>query len=282
MRFEFDFTEEQLGQIIQGNRFVKEWFEALSNSLPEYEITSIPRVAAFLAQTAHESANYRTLKENLNYRAESLMRVWPSRFPTMEIAEQYAMQPEKIANRAYADRMGNGPESSGDGWRYAGKGLIQLTGKENYTRFANSIGMTPEEVSEYLQTFDGAVKSACWFWADKNLNPLADAGDMLTLTRRINGGTNGLEDRVKHYNHALRVFGNGTTSNENHNAPNTNVVLRKGSSGGDVAMLQTRLGIQVDGNFGPGTERALMEWQRNNGLVADGIAGPATMAKLLG
>ena len=205
--FEFDFTEEQLAQLIPGNKFMREWYNALWKVLPDYGINTKLRVAAFIAQCAHESGNFKFLAENLHYKAETLMRVWPTRFPNMEIAKQYAMQPEKIANRAYADRMGNGPEASGDGWRYAGKGLIQLTGKENYTRFANSIGMTPEEVSQYLQTFDGAVQSACWFWHDKKLNEYADTQDILTMTKRINGGTNGLEDRKKHYAHALQVLG---------------------------------------------------------------------------
>ena len=175
--------------------------------LPEYEINTPQRVAAFVAQCAHESGNFRLLQENLNYRAASLMKVWPRQFPTAEIANQYAQKPQAIANRAYANRMGNGPEASGDGWAYAGKGLIQLTGKDNYTRFAESIETPVEEIPEFLQTFEGAVQSACWFWETNNLNQWADKGDILTLTKRINGGTIGLEDRIKHYEHALHVLG---------------------------------------------------------------------------
>ena len=144
--------------------------EVLSEQFEKYEINTVNRAAGFLAQCGHESAGFTILKENLNYSAASLMRVWPSRFPTPEIAQQYAMQPEKIANRAYCDRMGNGPESSGDGWRYAGKGLIQLTGKDNYTWFAESIETPLEQIPEYLQTFEGAVKSACCFWETNNIN----------------------------------------------------------------------------------------------------------------
>jgi putative chitinase len=103
--------------------------------------------------------------------------------------------------------MGNGPEESGDGYRYCGRGLIQLTGKDNYQAFADSIQITPEEVSEYLATFEGAVQSACWFWEANNLNQWADKGDMVMLTKKINGGTIGLEDRIKHYNHVLEVLG---------------------------------------------------------------------------
>ena len=205
-QFAFNFTPEQLAQIIPGNPYVAEWYAALSRILPDYEINTVPRVAAFLAQCAHESANFTALKENLNYTAASLTRVWPTRFP-VGIAEQYAHNQEKIANRAYCDRMGNGPEASGDGWRYAGKGLIQLTGRDNYSRFAESIQTPVEEVAEYLQTFEGAVQSAAWFWESNNLNQWADAGDILTLTKRINGGTIGLEERTRHYQHACHVLG---------------------------------------------------------------------------
>ena len=113
----------------------------------------------------------------------------------------------KIANRVYANRMGNGDEASGDGWKYCGRGLIQVTGKENYTWFAASLEITPEEASQYMQTFEGAAQSACWFWETTKLNQYADSGDILTMTKRINGGTIGLEDRIKHYEHALHVFG---------------------------------------------------------------------------
>jgi putative chitinase len=126
------------------------------------------------------------------------------------MAQQYAAMPNKqqaIANLVYANRMGNGPPESGDGWRFAGKGLIQLTGKENYTWFAASLGISVEEAAEYLETFEGAAQSACWFWETNKLNQWADKGDILTLTKRINGGTIGLDDRIKHYNHALHVLG---------------------------------------------------------------------------
>jgi putative chitinase len=206
-RFEFDFTQAKFEQIIGKNPNATDWFEALCEILPDYDIHTVPRVAAFLAQTAHESGNYRAIKENLNYKAESLCRVWPRLFPNIDIARQYAMQPERIANRAYGNRMGNGPEESGDGWKFCGRGLIQLTGKDNYTRYAESTEQTLDEASEHLTTFEGCVQSAAWFWEANNLNQWADAGDILTLTKRINGGTIGLEDRQKHYTHALHVLG---------------------------------------------------------------------------
>ena len=200
-------TKEQLAEMIPGNPYIDNWLEALNEILPEYEINTPKRVAAFVAQCAHESGGFRALKENLNYKAESLVKVFPKYFKTLDEAKKYAKQPEKIANKIYANRMGNGPESSGDGFRYCGRGLIQLTGKENYTWFAASLDIPVEEASEYLQTFEGAVQSACWFWETNNLNQWADKGDILTMTKRINGGTIGLEDRIKHYNHALHVLG---------------------------------------------------------------------------
>ena len=205
--FDFDFTLDKFKACVGNAPYADHWFEALCQILPDYDINTVPRVAAFLAQTAHESGGYRAIKENLNYRAESLMRVWPKYFPNMEIARAYAQQPEKIANRAYGGRMGNGPEESGDGWKFCGRGLIQLTGKDNYSRYAQSLEISLDEASEHLTTFEGCVQSAAWFWEANNLNQWADKGDILTLTKRINGGTLGLADRQKHYDHALHVLG---------------------------------------------------------------------------
>ena len=153
----------------------------------------------------HESGGYKFLTENLNYKAESLCKVWPRYFNASN-ANDYAHNPEKIANRAYAGRMGNGPEESGDGFKYCGRGLIQLTGKQNYTKFAESIETPVEEIPEFLATFEGAIQSACWFWETNNLNQYADNGDILTMTKRINGGTLGLEDRQNHFHHAIQIL----------------------------------------------------------------------------
>jgi putative chitinase len=203
-------TLEQLKQIIGKNPYAEYWHNALTILLPDYDINTPQRIAAFMAQCGHESANFTALKENLNYRAATLRKLFPKYFPTDELANEYANKPNKqeaIANRIYANRMGNGDEASGDGYRYCGRGLIQLTGKENYSWFAASIEISVEEASEYLQTFEGAAQSACWFWETNKLNQWADKGDILTLTKRINGGTIGLEDRIKHYEHALHVLG---------------------------------------------------------------------------
>ena len=207
MSFTFKFTKDQLRQMIPKNPYVDQWYKAISEILPEYEINTPKRVAAFLAQCAHESGGFIFLKENLNYKAASLRKVFPKYFPDDATAAKYANKQEMIANRVYANRMGNGDESSGDGWRYCGRGLIQLTGKDNYTFFAASLEIPVQEAAEYLQTFEGAVQSACFFWEQNNLNQWADKGDILTLTKRINGGTIGLEDRQKHYEHALHIFG---------------------------------------------------------------------------
>lgn len=199
-------TKDHLAEFLPGNKYVKEWHDALSILLPDYDINSPMRVAAFLAQCGHESGGFKFLKENLNYRAESLVRQWPKYFPTIEIARQYERQPEKIANRAYANRMGNGDEASGDGWRFCGRGLIQLTGRNNYQDFADSIETPVEEVPDYLGTFEGAAQSACWFWETNSLNREADVGFIKTMTKKINGGYIGLEDRLKHYYHALEII----------------------------------------------------------------------------
>jgi putative chitinase len=204
--FEFNFTKEKLAQIIPGNPNLDHWYESLCEILPDYDINTVQRVAAFLAQCAHESGGFRAIKENLNYKAASLCKVWPKYFPNMDVANAYAQKPEMIANRAYANRMGNGPEESGDGWKFCGRGLIQLTGKDNYSRYAQSTEQTLDEASEHLTTFEGCVQSAAWFWEANNLNQYADSGDILTMTKRINGGTLGLEDRQKHYAHAIHVL----------------------------------------------------------------------------
>jgi putative chitinase len=203
----FSFTLEDLKSIIGKNQYADHWYDAICKICPDYQIDTPQRLAAFLAQCAHESGGFVFLKENLNYKAASLRKVFPKYFPDDAIAAAYANKGEMIANRVYGNRMGNGDEASGDGFRYCGRGLIQLTGKNNYESFADSIETPVEEIPEYLATFEGAVQSACWFWETNNLNQWADKGDILTLTKRINGGTIGLEDRKKHYEHALHVLG---------------------------------------------------------------------------
>jgi putative chitinase len=174
--------------------------------LPDYEIDTPQRIAAFIAQCSHESGGFTALKENLNYRAVTLRKVFPKYFPNDDLANAYAGKQEMIANRVYGGRMGNGAEATGDGFRYCGRGLIQLTGKSNYQAFADSLEMEVEDVPEYLQSFEGAAQSACWFWESNNLNRFADTGDIKGMTKVINGGYIGLDDRIKHYDHALSVL----------------------------------------------------------------------------
>ena len=200
-------TASQLKQMVPGITHVDHWIEAFDQLLPDYEINTPKRVAAFIAQCAHESGGFKFLKENLNYKAESLMKTFPKYFSDRDTANAYAKQPVKIANRVYASRMGNGDEASGDGYKYCGRGLIQLTGKSNYSWFAASLEISPDEASAYLETFEGAAQSACWFWESNNLNVEADAGDIKKMTKKINGGYIGLDDRIKHYEHALHVLG---------------------------------------------------------------------------
>lgn len=204
-----DLTLEQLKQLLPKNPYVQNWHNALVQLFPDYEINTPKRMAAFIAQCAHESAGFMILTENLNYKAATLRKIFPKYFPDDATAQRYASMPNKqeaIANKVYANRMGNGDEASGDGFRYRGRGLIQLTGKQNYSWFAASLEISPEEATEYLGTFEGAAQSACWFWETNKLNQWADKGDIVTLTKRINGGTIGLDDRIKHYEHALHVL----------------------------------------------------------------------------
>jgi len=289
MSFDFDFTKEHLQEIISDD--ADNWYDALCELLPKYGITTERRVAHFLSQCAHESGGFKKLEENLNYSAKALRAVFGRYFgpaPKRD-ADEYHRQPEMIANYVYMDefrkyKMGNVEE--GDGWRFRGRGLKQLTGRHNYTKFGESIGMSAEEASEYVATPAGAIESACWFWDTNNLNSIADTDDVVKMTKKINGGNIGLEDRQKRYKHAMEVLGMdaddlGTDDDSVEDIIDDIGVLRKGSRGEGVKIMQEALGIGADGVFGPGTERALKEWQAENGLTADGIAGPATFAKLL-
>ena len=185
------------------------YVEPLNTVAEYYEMTANPaRLAGFLAQTAHESGGFTAIKENLNYSAKGLMGIFKKYFPTEELAKQYERKPEKIANRVYGNRMGNGPEESGDGYKFCGRGLIQLTGKQNYTKLAEDLGISIDETIAYLETPSGAVSSAGWFWDNNNLNQYCDKGDFVTLTKRINGGTIGLADRQHHFDEAMHYLQN--------------------------------------------------------------------------
>lgn len=183
------------------------WLAPLEEVFAKYDISTPLRQASFIGQCAHESNNFKTLEENLNYKPESLMRVWPSRFPDLQTAMKYAHNQEAIANKVYGGRMGNGVEETGDGWKYHGRGLIQLTGKENYTHCGDAIGIDLINNPGLLIDPRNAAMSAGWFWNKKGLNALADASDFETMTKRINGGLIGLDDRKAKIAKALSVLG---------------------------------------------------------------------------
>jgi putative chitinase len=181
------------------------WLEPLNATFAKYDISTPKRQAAFIGQCSHESANFKVLQENLNYSAEGLMKTWPSRFPTKAIADQYARQPAKIAGKVYNGRMGNTSEE--EAAKYLGRGLIQLTGKENYANCGTALGIDLIGNPTLLIEPKYAALSAGWFWNKKGLNSLADGGDFDTMTKRINGGLIGLDDRKTKISKALQVLG---------------------------------------------------------------------------
>ena len=186
---------------------LKKYAESLHETAEYYDMyVNKKRAAAFVAQVAHESGGFNFVKENLNYSAKGLQTTFKKYFGDSSVAEAYAKKPEKIANRVYANRMGNGDEASGDGYKFCGRGLIQLTGKTNYTKFAADLGISVDETVAYLETPEGAVSSAGWFWDNNNLNSYCDKDDFVGLTKRINGGTIGLEDRKHNYELALSLL----------------------------------------------------------------------------
>jgi putative chitinase len=202
----FAFTAAQLKTILPANKNTAQLKVALDKILPLYDINTKQRVACFLSQCGHESAHFTVLKENLNYSPDRLTVVFKKYFPTIAAAKKYANNPEKIANKVYANRMNNGNESSGDGWKYHGRGAIQITGKENYSLFARHINKTLEETVAYCETFEGAIESAAWFWKFRNLNIECDSNNFVSLTKKINGGTNGLAERQALYDKAIKTL----------------------------------------------------------------------------
>ncbi len=206
---------KQFKEFAPHTKYAENWHDALFGKqtelgghslLEDYDINTPKRIAYFMAQCHHESGGFVFVSENLNYKASGLVKVFPKYFDE-NTARAYEKQPQKIANRVYANRMGNGDEASGEGFKYAGKGIIQLTGKDNYTRFAQSLEISVEDAAEYMKTFEGAAQSACWFWETNNLNKFADAGDLKTMTRVINGGYKGMEDRELQFARISKLLG---------------------------------------------------------------------------
>ena len=185
---------------------LSKYIEPLNEIASYYEMSTPERLAGFLAQIAHESGGFNAVKENLNYSAEGLMSTFGKYFPTDTFAKLYARKPEMIANRVYANRMDNGNEASGDGFKFCGRGLIQITGRANYTKLAEALDMTLDECTDYLETPEGACSSAGWFWDTNKLNDYCDRGDFVGMTKRINGGTKGLLERQQNYKVALKML----------------------------------------------------------------------------
>jgi putative chitinase len=195
-------SKEQLAKLHIG----EQWVDALNETFARFNILTPIQQASFIGQCGHECGNFKVLEENLNYRAETLMKLWKSRFPTIEVANEYARNPKKIANKVYASRMGNRDESSGDGYRFRGRGCIQLTGHANYFHAGNACGEDFVMNPDLVATPKYAAMTAGWFWNTHKLNQYADIKDFTMMTKKINGGTIGLNDRIKHINHALEVL----------------------------------------------------------------------------
>jgi putative chitinase len=281
-------TLEQFSAMIPKNKDSESWYESAVPMFEKYEINTTNRLAGFMAQCAHESLDFTRLEENLNYSEKALNGVFGRYFGKgKRDAKEYARNPEKIANYVYQDeyrskRGAMGNTTAGDGWRFRGRGIKQLTGRNNYTAFGKSVGMSAEEAADYVATERGALESACWFWATNKLDKWADKGDIKGLTKKINGGTIGLEDRTRRWEEALAILGGKVPAPKaaKKSASTKSRTLRKGMKGDDVAKMQKALGITADGDFGFGTQTSVKKWQKLNGLVADGIVGPATQAKM--
>jgi len=182
-----------------------QWVDALNETFNRFGINTPRQQAAFIGQCGHECGNFRILEENLNYRAETLCKLWPKRFPSLEFAKQYEKNPKKIANNVYSSRMGNRDEASGDGYRFRGRGCIQLTGHANYYHASQALGVDFVMEPDLVSTPKYAALTAGWFWSTHGCNDLAEAGNWVALTKKINGGTIGLDDRVAHTNQALEA-----------------------------------------------------------------------------
>ena len=270
-------TDGQIKDLLHGNKDWADWVEPMQKLLPQYEINKPARIAGFIAQCGHESLNFKVLEENLNYSAKGLNAIFPKYFKNAgRDAEKYHRKPQDIANVVYANRMSNGDTESNDGWKFRGRGVIQLTGRSNVTRFGDDIGKRVDETIEYLETKMGALHSACWYWDNRNINRSADDGDIVVMTKLVNGGTIGLEDRRHHYIRAIEIL-DGT-----YIPKPSKILLKVGSTGGEVKSVQRALNLDVDGHFGLVTKSKVMEWQEANSLTVDGIVGNKTYYKLVG
>lgn len=282
--------------MIPTNKEAAEWHAIAVDLFPKYNITTQNRIAGFMAQCAHESGDFRVLEENLNYSAENLLRVFSRYFgqAPKRNANEYARNAQKIANYVYMDefrsptsRLGN--TQPGDGWKFRGGGIKQLTGRSNFSRFGQSIGMTADEAADYVRTKKGAFESACWFWKTNNLERFADKDDIDGMSRAVNGGDNGLVDRRARYTRAKSIIGKTSTPapvnpqiTDAVTQSKAVTVLKRGSTGDLVKQVQSALKLDADGAFGSMTEQAVKSWQRINRFTADGVLTTEQINRILG
>lgn len=286
-------TLKQFSDIVPTNKAPKPWFDASQELFKKYQINTVNRIAGFMAQCAHESNDFRNLEENLNYSVDALNRVFPRYFgPGKRNAAEYARNPEKLANYVYMDEFRSksgalGNTQPGDGWRFRGRGIKQLTGRNNYAAFGKTVGMTAEQAADYVATPKGAFESACWFWYRRKLNAVADADDIVRMTKIINGGDIGLTDRKNRYVKAKAIL---SATKSFPNAVNDQItdsvtqsaILKRGSRGDLVKQVQSALKLGADGVFGIQTEAAVRSWQRINKYTVNGILDTNQINHLLG
>ena len=199
-------TKQLLSSLLPLCKNPQLYVEPLNQAISKYNINTVNRLACFLSQIAHESGSLNRMQENLNYSPSRLMQVWPNRFPSLDIANQYGNNPQKIANKVYSNRMGNGDEASNDGYKYRGRGLLQITGKSNYAIIAKYLNLDLLNNPDLLLDPTNAVNSAAHYWNNHDCNNLADKLDHTSITKKINGGVNGLKDRIDLYNHINQVL----------------------------------------------------------------------------
>jgi len=295
-------TLEQFQKMIPTNSSADEWYPIAVDFFEKYDIDTTNRIAGFMAQCGHESGDFKNLEENLNYSVDNLLRVFPRYFGKGKAdPTAYARNPEKLANYVYMDANRSksgalGNTQAGDGWRFRGGGIKQLTGRNNYAAFAKGVGMTTEEAADYVRTKKGAFESACWFWKTNGIAKYADADDIVGMSKRINGGDIGLADRKARYAKAKSILaGSSTTKTVIPAAVNDQITdsvtqakpskyptLQKRSSGDVVKKVQSKLGLTADGVYGLQTEIAVRSWQRSNKYTADGVLNDEQIRKLIG
>jgi len=282
-------TLQKFRQMIPTNKEPDAWYAIAMRFFEKYQINTQNRIAGFMAQCAHESNDFRALEENLNYSEDALNRVFGRYFGAgKRNAAEYARNPQKIANYVYMDEFRSkkgalGNTVAGDGWRFRGGGIKQLTGRSNFTVFANFMKMSPEQAADYVRTKEGAFESACWFWETNNISGFADRDDIDGMSRRINGGDIGIDDRRRRYISAKSIIGNVDTKSAIGAATSTSsdITLKIGSNSNLVKEVQTALKLNADGAFGPLTESAVKSWQRINRFIANGVIDQKQINKLL-